>query len=110
MRWLQTRWTALALVVLTSGCLLPQPDTPLVPPPFTNGTAVMAPQTDQKATPAEGAGTTTATPRRTTPVPTATPPADPAASPSPGASASPSPSPSPSPSGSPANEVTGPIR
>lgn len=32
MRWLHTRWIVAAAALMASGCLLPQPDTPWVPP------------------------------------------------------------------------------
>ncbi|MFN3430593.1 MAG: hypothetical protein ACK46X_11630 [Candidatus Sericytochromatia bacterium] len=32
MRWLPTRWIVAAAALIASGCLLPQPDTPWVPP------------------------------------------------------------------------------
>ena len=32
MRWLPTRWIIAAAALMASGCLLPQPDTPWVPP------------------------------------------------------------------------------
>lgn len=77
-----SRWLAVALVLAVSGCLLPQPDTPPVPPGAMPGSntgqtsAPVAPATPTEvAAPANGAGT------------------KPQGSPEP----SPSPSPSPSP-------------
>jgi hypothetical protein len=96
MRWLDTRWMVMILAIAASGCLLPQPDTPWVPPAATTGAA--APQEDaQTGVPAA------------TPVPTEAPSAPVTDTASPSPSPSPSRTPSPSPAGKGA-VITAPVQ
>jgi hypothetical protein len=78
----KTRWLGAALVLLASGCLLPQPDTPPVPPGA-------APDSSARAGAAPQVPTGAAMPQTAT-----------------GMAESPSPTPSPSPSPSPGTGAT----